>query len=116
MSTIINYELPPMYWNNTDLLLNVDKSNIPEAGLGIFTYESIKKDQFIGYYEGVLKKEKDEECVGDYSFTLSPAWYLDARRYPRAYIAMINDSYKSKFSTNCEFVKLIEDDDGNKYS
>lgn len=115
MNVIVDYKLPPMYWNNTELLLNVEKSNIPQAGLGIFTYEPIKKGQFIGYYEGVLKKE-GRECVGDYSFTLSNVWYLDARRYPRAYTAMINDSYKSKYTTNCEFAKISHDDEGNKLS
>lgn len=111
---IINYKLPPMYWNNTELLLNVEKSKITNAGLGIYTYENIKKGQHIGFYEGKLKKEGNE-CVGDYSFTLSKLWYRDASPYPRAYIAMINDSYNSNFTVNCEFVKITHDDNGKKY-
>ena len=114
-ASIINYKLPPMYWNNTQLLLSVEPSKISEAGLGIYTYENIKKGQHIGFYEGRLKKE-GKECVGDYSFTLSKVWYLDAYSFPRAYTAMINDSHNSNFTVNCEFIKVMYDDDGNKYN
>ena len=117
MTDIINEFISSKpYWNNTELLLNVEDSLIPVAGKGIFTYEKIiKKGQHIGYYEGKLKKE-GRECVGDYSFTLSNVWYLDARNFPRAYTAMINDSHNSKFNTNYEFVMVMHDDNGKKLS
>lgn len=98
----------PLYWNNTKLILNVEPSNIPNAGNGIFTYQPIKKESLIGYYDGVLKKD-DGSCVGDYSFSLNKSWYVDARTFPRAYIAMINDAHGSKFKNNCEFRLEIED-------
>jgi SET domain-containing protein len=107
------FELPPLYYNNTELKLNVKPSHISGAGNGIFSYEKIiKKDQRIGFYEGKLIKANGDD-VGDYSFTLTKCWYLDAVKYPRAYIAMINDAHNSKFNNNCEFVVLSKDKDGN---
>lgn len=98
----------PIFWNNTKLVLNVEPSNIPNAGNGIYTYQPINKETLIGTYEGILKKD-DGSCVGDYSFSLNKSWYVDARAYPRSYIAMINDSHGSKFKNNCEFRLEIED-------
>lgn len=92
----------PIYWNNTKLILNVEPSNILNAGNGIFTYQHIPKETLIGYYDGILKKD-DGSCVGDYSFSLNKSWYVDARTFPRSYIAMINDAHGSKFKNNCEF-------------
>lgn len=98
----------PIYWNNTKIILNVEQSNIPNAGNGIFTYQNIPKETLIGYYDGVLKKDNGS-CVGDYSFSLNKSWYVDARTYPRAYIAMINDAHGSKFKNNCEFRLELHD-------
>lgn len=111
---INNPILDELYYNNTDFVLNVEKSNIEKAGAGIFAYQFIEKDQIIGYYEGQLTKTSDK-CVGDYSFSLNKTWYLDARYYPRAYTAMINDAYKSKFKNNCEFGIETRDENGKKY-
>ena len=108
------FEIPPLYWNNTDLKLNVKPSNIKGAGNGIFSFEPlIKKNQRIGFYAGKLTKA-DDSCVGDYSFTLTKTWYIDARSYPRAYTAMINDSHNSSFTNNCEFETITVDEDNNK--
>jgi len=106
--TLEQFFKEPLYWNNTKLILNVEPSNIPNAGNGIFTYQPIKKETLIGYYDGVLKKD-DGSCVGDYSFSLNKTWYVDARTFPRAYIAMINDAHGSTFKNNCEFRLELED-------
>jgi uncharacterized protein len=113
LDNLPTFEMPEIYWNNTELMLNVEESKIAEAGKGIFTYEDIEKGQFIGFYNGRLEKSNGK-CVGDYSFSLNRVWYLDARFYPRAYMAMINDSHGSKFKDNCEFVTLSNDEDGKK--
>jgi hypothetical protein len=106
-------DLGPIYWNNTKLILNVEPSKIPNAGNGIYTYQHIKKETLIGYYEGKIKKDNGD-CVGDYSFSLNKIWYVDAREYPRTYIAMINDAHGSKFKNNCEFRMEIHDPITNK--
>lgn len=98
----------PIYWNNTKFILDVSTSKIPNSGNGIFTYQNIPPETLIGYYEGFLK-EDDGSCVGDYSFSLNKKWYIDARSYPRSYIAMINDSHGTKFKNNCEFRIELED-------
>ena len=107
--------IPPTYYNNTDHILHVQPSQIPEAGNGIYFYDkTIEKGEFIGYYDGKVVKSNPKECVGDYSFELNKHWYVDARAFPRPYTAMINDAYRSKFTNNCEFVLVKHDDDGNK--
>lgn len=102
-----------LYWNNTKLILNVEASKIPNAGNGIFTYKNIPKETLIGYYEGELKKDNGT-CVGDYSFSLNKQWFIDARNYPRSYIAMINDVHGTKYKYNCEFRMENEDENGKK--
>lgn len=106
---------PVTCYNNTDHILSIKKSQIKKAGNGIYSYERlIKEGEIIGYYEGKLTKSKAGECVGDYSFELNKHWYIDARDYPRAYTAMINDAYSSKFTNNCEFVLINHDENGKK--
>lgn len=94
-------------YNNTKHLLYLKKSNIPNAGLGVFTLKKIPAETLIGYYEGTLYKGNNN--VTDYSFELSKQYYLDASEYPRCYIAMINDSYGSKYNNNCEFRMIYYD-------
>jgi len=102
-----------LFWNNTKLILDVYPSKIPNAGNGIFTYKYIPKETLIGYYDGELKKD-DGSCVGDYSFSLNRQWYVDARKYPRSYIAMINDAHGTEYDYNCEFRMENEDETGKK--
>ena len=98
------------YYNNTKYKLFIGKSKIPNAGLGLFTAENIPADTFIGYYEGEIVKDDN---VTDYSFELSKKYFIDATKFPRSYIAMVNDSYKSNFIDNCEF-RMIYYDSNNK--
>ena len=111
---IFNLNETNIYINNTEHILNVEPSNIKCAGNGIFTYKDIPKETLIGYYKGTLKKTSNE-CVGDYSFSLSKQYYIDASSFPRSYIAMINDAHGSKFKNNCEFRIELYDDNGKKY-
>ena len=52
--------------------------------------------------------------MGDYSFALNKSWYVDARTYPRAYVAMINDAHGSSYKNNCEFRMELEDPETGK--
>lgn len=106
---------PVTYYNDTDHILNVKKSQIKKAGNGIYSYERLIKDgEIIGYYNGKLTEVKKGRCVGDYSFELNKKWYINAETYPRSYMAMINDAYSSKFTNNCEFVLINCDENGKK--
>lgn len=100
------------YYNNTKFVLNIEKSKIEKAGLGVFTYQDIPKNTLIGYYEGDLKEFTDE-CVGDYSFSLSDKYYINADKNIKCYIAMVNDTHNTKFIHNCEF-RITETKNGKK--
>jgi len=113
MEKLPDFSLNNIYWNNTKLILNVENSNIPNSGNGIFTYQNIPKETLIGYYDGELKKDNGS-CVGDYSFSITNKFYIDARNFPRSYIAMINDCYGSKFKNNCEFRMELYDKNNKK--
>jgi hypothetical protein len=93
-------------------VLNIEKSKIEKAGLGVFTYQDIPKNTLIGYYEGDLKEFTDE-CVGDYSFSLSDKYYINADKNIKCYIAMVNDTHNTKFIHNCEF-RITETKNGKK--
>jgi len=92
---------PEFYWNNTDLLLRVRTSQIPNSGNGVWSDTFIPSGTRIGFYEGQILC--GDENITDYSFTLNKKWFVDGSRFPRSIIAMINDTYKTDFKTNCEF-------------
>jgi hypothetical protein len=107
--SIHKIETTPEYYNNTKFNLRIGKSTIENAGLGVFTLEKIPSNTHIGNYEG----KKSTKKTGIYLFELSNKINIDANDYPRCYIAMINDVYKSENKINCEFLidvkkKLIE--------
>lgn len=108
-------EIPPdpkMIYNNTSKILDVKPSGIKEAGNGIYTFENLKNNEFIGYYQGKMTKYDENVCVGDYSFSVNEKYYINSASYPRCYMAMINDAQKSKFKNNCEFKLEEEDENG----
>jgi hypothetical protein len=90
----------PKYYNNTKYNLEIKKSLIPGAGLGVFALEKIPGKTHIGNYEGKKTRKK----TGIYYFELNDKLGIDAIDYPRCYLAMINDSYKSDHKINCEFI------------
>ena len=113
MEKLSDFSLNNIFWNNTKLILNVENSNIPNSGNGIFAYQNIPKETLIGYYDGELKKDNGS-CVGDYSFSITNKFYIDARNFPRSYIAMVNDCHGSKFKNNCEFRMELHDKNNKK--
>ena len=90
----------PSYYNNSKYILEIKKSTIECAGLGVFTLEIIPAKKCIGQYEGV---KKSHNKTGDYYFEINNKVGIDAINYPRCYMAMINDSYKTENKINCEF-------------
>lgn len=93
-------DITPEYYNNSNFNLQIKKSLILNAGLGVFTLEKIPAKTYIGNYEGKKSRNK----TGIYFFELTDKIGIDAIDYPRSYIAMINDSYKSEQKINCEFI------------
>ena len=89
------------YYHNSKVRLRIDKSQIKEAGLGVFTDDFIPANTFIDYYNG-------NKCYGIkgglYFFALNNIVGIDAQSYPRCYMAMLNDVYKSNYTVNCEFI------------
>jgi len=93
------------FYNNTEFILDIKPSNIKNGGHGLFSVQNIPKDTMIGYYKGDILFGNNK--VTDYSFQISKKYFIDAKNFPRCYIAMINDSNKSEFENNCEF-RIIE--------
>lgn len=91
----------PSYYNNSNFQLQIQKSTIEGAGLGVFTLEVIPANVYIGKYEGVKRRHNK---TGDYYFEINYKVGIDAVTYPRCYMAMINDAYKTENKLNCEFV------------
>lgn len=100
-NTII--KLTPEYYNNSKFNLLVNKSTISNAGLGIFALDKIHAYKYIGNYEG---KQITRNYTGPYYFELYKRFGIDARDYPRCYMAMINDSYKTDNKINCKFMVI----------
>jgi SET domain-containing protein len=93
------------YYNNTEFILDIKPSNIKNGGSGLFSVQYIPKETMIGYYKGDILYGNNK--VTDYSFQISAKYFIDAKEFPRCYIAMINDAKKSEFENNCEF-RIIE--------
>jgi SET domain-containing protein len=93
------------FYNNTEFILDIKPSNIKNGGRGLFSVQNIPKDTMIGYYKGDILSGNNK--VTDYSFQISKKYFIDAKNFPRCYIAMINDANKSEFENNCEF-RIIE--------
>jgi hypothetical protein len=90
----------PSYYNNSKYILEIKKSTIECAGLGVFTLEIIPAKKCVGQYLGV---KKTHNKTGDYYFEINNKVGIDAINYPRCYMAMINDAYKTENKINCEF-------------
>lgn len=106
------------YYNNSKFNLVLKNSNINSGGLGVYTLDFIPENTIIGEYEGE-SIETFSHYTGYYFYELQeldiennkPCIGIDAEKYPRCYMAMINDAnYKSKFTNNC----YLEDDLKNK--
>ena len=93
------------YYNNTKFILDIKPSNIKNGGNGLFSLQNIPNETMIGYYIGDVLSGNNK--VTDYSFQISKKYFIDAKEFPRCYIAMINDAKNSQFVNNCEF-RIIE--------
>jgi SET domain-containing protein len=93
------------YYNNTKFILDIKPSNIKNGGNGLFSLQNIPNETMIGYYIGDILSGNNK--VTDYSFQISKKFFIDAKEFPRCYIAMINDAKNSQFVNNCEF-RIIE--------
>jgi SET domain-containing protein len=86
------------YFYNSIFNLYLSESQIPNAGLGVFTKDFIPTGSYIDEYSGDIYSFNPG---GSYVLELEQNHYIDARNYPRCYMAMIND---------CEFIakKIIK--------
>jgi len=82
----------PSYFHNSIYNLYIEKSNIPDAGLGVFTKDFIPSHSCIDEYSG---ETYSFNPGGFYIYEYNSNHYIDARNYPRCYMSMIND---------CEFI------------
>ena len=87
------------YYNNTKFILDIKPSNIKNGGNGLFSLQNIPNETMIGYYKGDILSGNNK--VTDYSFQISKKYFIDAKEFPRCYIAMINDAKNSQFVNNC---------------
>ncbi len=112
------------YYHKSKFDLYIDKSSITNSGLGVFTKQFIPKDSFIDEYYGEII---DYIYGGDYYFKIDKDYGINAEKFPRCYMAMLNDaSYRPtskrklkkfsshNFSNNCCF--KIEDNKIKIYS
>ncbi len=86
------------YFYNSIFNLYLSESQIPNAGLGVFTKDFIPAGSYIDEYIGDIYSFNPG---GSYALELEPNYYIDTRNYPRCYMGMIND---------CEFIakKIIK--------
>lgn len=74
------------FYNNSAFPLKIDKSQIPDAGLGVFTLEHIAAGVCIGEYEGRI-----QDHGGHYALMIEKGRYVNAEVWPRPYTGIIND-------------------------
>ena len=113
-SDIISRIMNDNYYHTSIYDLYIGNSVIEGSGLGVFTKTPIKKNTLIDFYHGTLL---DYYNGSEYLFEIDHKIYIDARDFPRCYMAMLNDaSYRPtskralrKFKmhdyvNNCEFI------------
>jgi uncharacterized protein len=74
--------------------LEVKKSTLPEAGLGLFTKESISKGSRIVEYKGkrTTWKEVENDYKNGYIYTIDSKHVIDAKTYKKALARYANDA------------------------
>lgn len=92
----------PLYYHKSTFNLYISKSNVHNAGLGVFTRELIPKDSIIDEYYGDVYEIS--HSPSRYYFEIEEGVGIDAFHLPRCYMAMINDAYGSSHTVNCEFI------------
>jgi len=61
---------------------------VPNAGLGVYAREFIPAGSRIDEYTGEIYSSKQ---ASSYAFEVRPDYFIDAREFPRCYMAMLND-------------------------
>lgn len=139
MNKVIDNEL---YYHNSKYNIYLDKSQIPDGWLGVFTKDFIPANTYIDEYCGDIYSYNPG---GYYVLELKQNYYIDGSNYPRCYMAMLNDceyitkkikikkkknrkkktditpdayydNNNKKLFTNCEFIKNTEDNKTYIYS
>jgi hypothetical protein len=99
------------FYNDGSFNLYITHSQVPDAGLGVYTEDYIPENTIIGEYRGEIVKSYNLE-TNDYFYELVEADEangvmgvgIDSSKLPRCYMAMLNDAHFSKsFSNNCVF-------------
>jgi hypothetical protein len=105
------------FYNDGPFNLYITHSQLPDAGLGVYTEDYIPEDTIIGEYRGEIVKSYNLE-TNDYFYELVEADEangimgvgIDSSKLPRCYMAMLNDAQFSKsFSNNCVFEGDVEE-------
>ena len=76
------------YYHNSPFQLYLDTSQVPCAGIGVFTRETIPAGIRIDEYTGEVLSSKR---ASSYALEVRDDCFIDAREFPRCYMAMIND-------------------------
>jgi uncharacterized protein len=104
------------YFHHSPFRLKIDKSNIQEAGLGVFTLDFIPENTIIDEYVGNVIETMTPK-YNRYYYELQsidleaniPSIGIDAMGLPRCFMAMLNDAtFETNFETNCEFDENVE--------
>ena len=74
--------------------LEVKKSTLPGAGLGLFTKSNISKGSRIVEYKGrrTIWKEVENDYKNGYIYTIDPQHVIDAKTYKKALARYANDA------------------------
>lgn len=79
-------------------------SKIFGGGLGVYTLEAIPKDAVISEYLGRVTAARIKDH--DYTVYVNKRCSIDAKEFPRCYMAMINDAHGTLFENNCSLRKV----------
>ena len=85
--------------------IKVAPSQIPNAGLGLYVLEDVKKDQWIARYSGtpLTKAESKQHGHSHYRLQVHSNLFLDAKDLKHFEGRYINDATRSKFKVNARF-------------
>jgi hypothetical protein len=97
-----NTQTITQYYHRSVFDLYVANSQIHKAGMGVFTQQFIPKDTIIDEYYGDVYEIS--HSPSRYFFEIEEGLGIDAFNLPRCYMAMINDTYGTNHSYNCEFI------------
>lgn len=92
------------YYHNSQFDLKIGFSNIKYAGKGVISEDFIPFNSFIDFYTG--EYYYNIKC-GAYFIEINDKCGINAITFPRCYMAMINDSYNTEYTNNCE-IRIID--------